>query len=130
MKLSYITFIASCLLLLLSACKDDRKAEHIQHTNADTIMNSASPALQLETLLKPTNEFVISTIPVTAIKKDDVVTEIDAVGTIEYDTKMIGNISARINGRIERLYVRYKYQFIKNGQIVMDIYSPEMITAQ
>ena len=86
--------------------------------------------VQLETLLKPTNQFVISTIPVTAIKKDQVVSEMNAVGTIEYDTKMIGNISARINGRIEKLYVRYKYQFIKKGQKIMDIYSPEMLTAQ
>ncbi len=86
--------------------------------------------VQLETLLQPTNQFVISTIPVTAITKEEIVSEINAVGTIEYDTKMIGNISARISGRIEKLYVRYKYQLIEKGQKIMDIYSPEMLTAQ
>ncbi|MDQ3019033.1 MAG: efflux RND transporter periplasmic adaptor subunit [Bacteroidota bacterium] len=86
--------------------------------------------VQLESLLKPTNQYIISTIPVTAIKKDRIVTEIDALGRVEYDTRMIGNISARINGRIEKLYVRYKYEYIKKGQKIMDIYSPELLTAQ
>ena len=129
MKLSFIKFIASCLLLFLSACNNDKKTEHTQHDNADTLTNAVLPAVQLETLLKPTNEFVISSIPVTTITKEEVVSEINAVGTIEYDTKMIGNISARINGRIEKLYVRYKYQFIKKGQKIMEIYSPELLTA-
>ena len=131
--------IALCLLpIVFSACNNDKKADHTQHKKADNNKElvkketDAAPIIrvQLESLLKPTNQFVISTIPVTAIKKDQVVTVIDAVGIIEYDTKMIGNISARINGRIEKLYVRYKYQFVKNGQKIMDIYSPEMLTAQ
>ncbi len=86
--------------------------------------------VQLASLLKPTNQNVISTIPVTAIKKEEVVAKIDALGRVEYDTRMIGNISARINGRIEKLYVRYKYQYIKAGQKIMEIYSPELLTAQ
>ena len=86
--------------------------------------------VELESLLRPTNEYVISTIPITAIKKDQISSEIDAVGRIEYDTRMIGNISARINGRIEKLYVRSTYEYIKKGQKIMDIYSPELLTAQ
>ncbi len=86
--------------------------------------------VQLASLLKPTNQYVISAIPVTAIKKEEVGAKIDALGRVEYDTRMIGNISARINGRIEKLYVRYKYQYIKAGQKIMEIYSPELLTAQ
>ena len=91
---------------------------------------TAIAGVQLESLLKPTNQYVISTIPITAIKKEQIVVEIDALGRVEYDTRMIGIISARINGRIEKLYVRYKYQYIKKGQKIMDIYSPELLTAQ
>ncbi|MEJ7738311.1 MAG: efflux RND transporter periplasmic adaptor subunit [Chitinophagaceae bacterium] len=130
MKLCIVTIIYSSLLLYLSACNIDEKGKHIQHINADTMINSTSSTLQLTSLLKPANQFVISTIPVTAIRKEEVVSEVNAVGIIEYDTKMIGDISARINGRIEKLYVRYKYQFIKKGQKVMDIYSPELLAAQ
>ena len=130
MNLSFLRIIASYLLLLLLACKEDRKVAHTQHTNADTMANVVLPSVQLETLLKPTNEFVISSIPVTAMKTEEIISDMDVVGTIEYDTKMIGNISARIDGRIDKLYVRYKYQFVKKGQRILDIYSPEMLTAQ
>ena len=86
--------------------------------------------VQLASLLKPTNEYVISSIPVTTIKKDKGFIDINAIGKVEYDTRMIGTIAARISGRIEKLYVRYKYQPIEKGQKIMDIYSPELLTGQ
>lgn len=86
--------------------------------------------VQLESLLKPANEFVVSSIPVTSILKKEEQIEIDALGYIAYDTRQVGSISSRIAGRIEKLYVRYRYQKISKGQRIMDIYSPEMMTAQ
>ncbi len=84
----------------------------------------------LEALLKPTNEFVISSIPVTTIQKKEEQIEIEALGTIGYDTRQTGSISSRVSGRIEKLYVRYRYQKINKGQHILDIYSPELLTAQ
>ncbi|MBC7886962.1 MAG: efflux RND transporter periplasmic adaptor subunit [Ferruginibacter sp.] len=84
----------------------------------------------LNALLKPTNEFVVSAIPVTTIQKKEEQVEIEALGNIAYDTREAGSISSRIAGRIEKLYVRYRYQKINKGQRIMDIYSPEMLTAQ
>ncbi len=136
---SILTHLAAfSLLLFLPACNNDKKEDHTGHNNA---VNKPEPVkkemavieisdVQLESLLKPTNQYVISTIPVTTIKKEEVVAKIEALGRVEYDTRMIGNISARINGRIEKLYVRYKYQYIKAGQKIMEIYSPELLTAQ
>jgi Cu(I)/Ag(I) efflux system membrane fusion protein len=86
--------------------------------------------LELESLLKPTNEFVISSIPVTTIEKRGEQIEIEALGNIAYDTRQVGSISARVSGRIEKLYVRYRYQKINKGQKILDIYSPELLTAQ
>jgi len=86
--------------------------------------------VDLESLLKPTNEFVVSTIPVTNIQKREEQIEIKALGNIGYDTRQVGSISARISGRIEKLYVKYRYQRISKGQHILDIYSPELLTAQ
>jgi membrane fusion protein, copper/silver efflux system len=91
---------------------------------------SVVAGVELQSLLRPTNEYIISTVPVTVVQKEQIVAEVDALGRVEYDTRMIGSVSARINGRIEKLYVRYKYQFVKKGQKIMDIYSPELLTAQ
>lgn len=85
---------------------------------------------ELESLLKPADEFVVSSIPVTTIEKRGEQIEIDALGNITYDTRQAGSISARVSGRIEKLYVRYRYQKIAKGQHILDIYSPELLTAQ
>lgn len=84
----------------------------------------------LESLLKPTNEFIISSIPVTSIQKKEEQIEIEALGNIAYDTRQAGTISSRVAGRIEKLFVRYRYQKISKGQHILDIYSPELMTAQ
>jgi membrane fusion protein, copper/silver efflux system len=84
----------------------------------------------LDALLKPTNEFVLSTIPVTSIQKQEEQIEVEALGNIAYDTRQVGSISSRVAGRIEKLYVRYRYQKISKGQRILDIYSPELLTAQ
>lgn len=86
--------------------------------------------VHLDDLLKPTNEFVIASINTTTIQKREEEIEIEALGNISYDTRQVGTISARVGGRIEKLYVRYRYQKVSKGQKIMDIYSPEMMTAQ
>lgn len=86
--------------------------------------------VELVSLLKPTNEFVVSSVPVTAIEHRGEQIEIEALGNIAYDTRQVGSIAARVSGRIEKLYVRYRYQKISKGQRIMDIYSPELLTAQ
>ena len=86
--------------------------------------------VQLEALLKPVNSFVVSTLEVTTIEQREEDIELDVVGTVAYDTRQAGAISSRVNGRIEKLYVRYKYQPVQKGQRIMDIYSPELMTAQ
>ena len=86
--------------------------------------------LDLNTLLKPSNGFVISSILVTTIKKRAETIETDALGYVAYDTRQVANISARVSGRIEKLYVRFRFQKVTVGQKIMDIYSPELLTAQ
>ena len=86
--------------------------------------------VSLHTLLQPTNSYVISAIPATALIRSEEPIEINALGYTAYNTAEVGAISARISGRIEKLYVKFRYQFIKKGQKIMDIYSPELLTAQ
>jgi Cu(I)/Ag(I) efflux system membrane fusion protein len=86
--------------------------------------------VDLNTLLKPANQYVVSSIPVTTMQPGISQTEIEALGITDYDTRFIGNISAKVSGRIERLYVRSTFQDVMKGQKVMDIYSPELLTAE
>lgn len=86
--------------------------------------------VNLNTLLRPTNSYVLTTIPVTSIEESEEQIEVEALGTVQYDTRAIGSISSRVSGRIEKLYLKYTFQDVSKGQKVMDIYSPELLTAQ
>lgn len=86
--------------------------------------------ISLHTLIQPTNSYAVSRIPSTTLQQQEEAIEINALGYTAYNTTEVGAISARISGRIEKLYVRFRYQLVKKGQKIMDIYSPELLTAQ
>jgi membrane fusion protein, copper/silver efflux system len=51
-------------------------------------------------------------------------------GIIETDEQKLFTINTKIEGWIEKLYVDYLGQNIKKGQPLLEIYSPEMLSAQ
>ncbi|MDB5013748.1 MAG: efflux transporter, family, subunit [Daejeonella sp.] len=81
-------------------------------------------------LLEPTSSYVISSIPVISPTYGSEQISIEALGTATYNTQYNGTISAKASGRIEKLYMRYNFQDVMKDQKVMDIYSPELLTAQ
>ena len=120
MKTTIYTFV---LLILFTACNNTVRKE----------IKSASGSIgniPLETLLKPTNEFVVAALPVTTPQLKNIKIPVNAYGTIEYDTRAATTISARVSGRIEKMYIRYRYQPVEKGQKIMDVYSPEILTAE
>lgn len=86
--------------------------------------------IHLNNLLLSADQFVISSLAVTTIKKTAEAIATQAFGTISYDNRLVNTISARVSGRIEKLYVHYRYQHVQKGQRIMDVYSPELVTTQ
>jgi len=87
-------------------------------------------AVSLNTLLKPSNQQVIANVPMVHMMAREEDIEMESYGFITYDTRQTGIISSNFSGRIEKLYVKYRYQKISKGQRILDIYSPELLTAQ
>ena len=85
--------------------------------------------VRLDGLLNPVDEFGLSSVPLTTIKNVREELVIEALGNIQNDTRELATISAKISGRIEKLYVRYRYQMIMPGEKIMEIYSPEITAA-
>ena len=94
---------------------------HDAHAGADESLN---------TLVRPANEYVISGISTVKPEKGFKSTELMVKGIINYNTNNLRSLSARVSGRIERLYVKYNYQMVNKGQKIMDIYSPDLVNAQ
>lgn len=84
----------------------------------------------LELLLKPTNMYVLSQAKTIKPLQKELPIEIEATGKITYNTREISVVSARVTGRIEKLYVKYLFQPVEKGQKLMDIYSKELVTEQ
>jgi len=55
---------------------------------------------------------------------------IRTVGRIDYDEKRIGTVSLKIGGWIEDLYVDFTGRFVRKGEPLLTIYSPELVSTQ
>jgi multidrug efflux pump subunit AcrA (membrane-fusion protein) len=55
--------------------------------------------------------------------------ELLAVARVEEPETQLANISARIGGRIDKLYVDYTGQPVRRGQPIAEIYSPEILSS-
>lgn len=55
---------------------------------------------------------------------------IKAQGYITTDPNRNKSVAARFSGRIEKLYVKFSNQYVKQGDKIMDIYSPDLRTFQ
>jgi Cu(I)/Ag(I) efflux system membrane fusion protein len=55
---------------------------------------------------------------------------IRTVGRIDYDEKRIVTVSPKIGGWIEDLYVDFTGRFVKQGEPLLTIYSPELVSTQ
>jgi Cu(I)/Ag(I) efflux system membrane fusion protein len=84
----------------------------------------------IDHLLRPTDRFVVGDFQTTTAKDTTISSEIKLPGIVAYDPNSSVNIAARISGRIEKMYVNYKYQKVSRGQRLFDLYSPELLTAQ
>jgi Cu(I)/Ag(I) efflux system membrane fusion protein len=91
---------------------------------------SEGSGISLNTVLQPVNSTVISTIAAITPEQKEVATIVSAQGYLDFDARTFNNIASRFSGRIEKLYIKYAFQEIHQGQRIFDIYSPDMVTAQ
>ena len=55
---------------------------------------------------------------------------IRTVGRVDYDEKRIVTVSPKIGGWIEDLYVDFTGRFVRQGEPLLTIYSPELVSTQ
>jgi Cu(I)/Ag(I) efflux system membrane fusion protein len=60
----------------------------------------------------------------------DLVRTVTAVSTVQADERRLHTVAPRFEGWIERLYVNTTGQAVRKGDALMDVYSPELLTAQ
>lgn len=107
----------------LNSCK--QKAAVAYHDVGKIEVDSA-----LKALLAPTNQQVMASAKTTTATYGPKIFMTELQGVVAYDTRGEQSIASRVSGRIEKLYVRYNYQAVKKGDLVMEIYAPDLAAAQ
>ncbi|MDP3696362.1 MAG: efflux RND transporter periplasmic adaptor subunit, partial [Desulfocapsaceae bacterium] len=55
---------------------------------------------------------------------------IRTVGRVEYDERKIATVNTKIEGWLENLRVNYTGRYVKQGEVLAEIYSPELVASQ
>jgi RND family efflux transporter MFP subunit len=74
-------------------------------------------------------EITAAGVQVAEVRTAALKTDIDAFGRVEQPEAQLAAVSARIGGRVDKLYVQYTGESVRRGQAVADVYSPEVATA-
>jgi membrane fusion protein, copper/silver efflux system len=69
-------------------------------------------------------------IRVTPVVKAEAAETIRAVGIITYDATRVADVNARVMGWVDQLYADKPGQFIKKGEPLLALYSPDLYSAQ
>lgn len=118
--------IAGWLMVLAVACKQPGDMKGHQHiaTYSSTVDTGIAH------LIRPVNEEILSRVPVLTPSRESKEFTVKVQGVVSYDTRENASLSARVSGRIEKLYVKYNYQPVQKGQLVLTIYAPDLVAAQ
>ena len=100
--------------------------EGMQMNDESSIADTAGSETYWNTL--PTNRTVISTQKAIEPVESNMNFVLRGNGYIAFDWRRNRKLPVRIGGRIERLYVKYNYQYVRKGEKILELYSPELNT--
>lgn len=63
-------------------------------------------------------------------RESEVAGAINTVGNLQYDETKIARIHSKIEGWIDKVFVDYVGQYVKKGQPLFSIYSPDLVATQ
>lgn len=64
------------------------------------------------------------------VVKKKIVKTLNLPGIVTFDETMMFTINTKFSGWVEKLYLNYEGKYVKRGDIVADIYSPEVLAAK
>ena len=111
------------LMILVTACGKQTQEGHTHHSD-----HGNKDAINL--VARPVNQVVLSSQKTIRPLRGSNEKTVAATGYIAFDERRNNKVAVRISGRIEKLYVKYNYQYVRKGQPIAELYSPELSTYQ
>ncbi|MGA2297379.1 MAG: efflux RND transporter periplasmic adaptor subunit [FCB group bacterium] len=76
------------------------------------------------------NKLALANVSTVTIQKEELIIQIKAFSYMDFAEQNRRTITARFNGRIEKLFVNKTGDYITKGEALFEIYSPELVQAQ
>ncbi len=73
---------------------------------------------------------VIANVATTPVSRTDIDKEIHTVGVVDIAEPLQAKVTARFNGRIEKLLVGYSGAFVRQGEPLFELHSPDLVSAE
>lgn len=131
-----ILITASIVGVLIA--KDARTYAAEKASTASSAMQAPTPPRQQEsdqgtqpgtTLELTPSEITAAGVQVAEVRTAALKTDIESFGRVEQPEAQLAAVSARISGRVDKLYAQYTGESVRRGQAVADVYSPDVATA-
>ncbi|MFN0290326.1 efflux RND transporter periplasmic adaptor subunit [Pedobacter helvus] len=110
-------------VLFLASCQTKPQKDH--HDIGKVEVDSS-----LKALIAPSNEQVVAKTAVVKASYETKIFTAEVQGIVNYDNRSQTSIASRVGGRLEKLYIKYNYQPVKKGQLLFEIYAPDLAAAQ
>lgn len=110
----YITLL---ILALSTSCEKQQEQIHEGHGNEHEAMLSITD-----------QERVVANIQIDTAQVKAIFEETTLIGTAAVDERAINVISARVKGRVDKLFVRNPGTYVKNGDALYSMYSEELLS--
>jgi Cu(I)/Ag(I) efflux system membrane fusion protein len=91
---------------------------------------SKEPAAEAPTVEIPVEKQQLIGVKTTTVSVRPLERVVRTVGRVEYDEKRLATINTKFEGWIEKLYVNYTGKYVKKGEPLAEIYSPELLATQ
>lgn len=72
----------------------------------------------------------LANVQTTIVSRQSPAKDIQLYGTIQVDERMSQSQTSHVNGRIEKLFVNFTGESIRQGQTIATVYSPDLLNAQ
>ena len=118
-----LSFFFVLVTLLLASCQTKPKKDH--HDIGKVAIDA-----ELKALIAPSNEQVVAKAAVVKASYETKIFTAEVQGIVNYDTRSETSVASRVGGRLEKLYIKYNYQPVKKGQLLFEIYAPDLAAAQ
>lgn len=103
---------------------------HVPDTKESESKSEASEEQETPTIEIPPEKQQLIGVKIAEVAVRPFQKTIRTVGRIEYDERKIATVNTKIEGWIEKLYVDYTGRYVKKGEPLAEIFSPELIATQ